>query len=107
VRNGLRASLESYSIKKLEALYGFTRTVSLPEANLALAKVQAGLELGDLELIGVAERFLVAGYNRDDCLSTAALRDWLEAQRAILLAQGASIERPAPQEGKAGEAVSA
>ncbi len=23
VRNGLRASLESYSIKKLEALYGF------------------------------------------------------------------------------------
>ena len=25
VRNGLRASLESYSIKKLEALYGFAR----------------------------------------------------------------------------------
>ena len=56
VRNGLRASLESYSIKKLEALYGFTRSVSLPDANLALAKVQAGLELGDLDLIGVAER---------------------------------------------------
>src|SRR6202012_1634455 len=78
VRNGLRASLESYSIKKLEALYGFDRTVSLLDANKALAKVEAGLELGDLELVGAAERSLVAGYNKDDCLSTAALRDWLE-----------------------------
>ena len=107
VRNGLRASLESYSIKKLEALYGFTRSVSLPEANLALAKVQAGLELGDLALIGVAERSLVAGYNRDDCVSTAALRDWLEVQRAILATQGTAIERPIASEGEAGEAVSA
>jgi predicted RecB family nuclease len=107
VRNGLRASLESYSIKKLEALYGFTRSVSLPEANLALAKVQAGLELGDLELIGVAERSLVAGYNRDDCVSTAALRDWLETQRATRIAQGTPIERPIASEGQAGETVSA
>ena len=107
VRNGLRASLESYSIKKLEALYGFDRTVSLPEANKALAKVEAGLELGDLELIGENERSLVAGYNKDDCLSTAALRDWLEAQRAILIAQGTPVERPIAQEGEAGETVSA
>ena len=107
VRNGLRASLESYSIKKLEGLYGFTRSVSLPDANLALAKVQAGLELGDLDLIGTTERDLVAGYNRDDCVSTAALRDWLEAQRAILIARGTAIERPIAPEGEAGEAVSA
>lgn len=107
VRNGLRASLESYSIKKLEALYGFSRSVSLPEANLALAKVEAGLELGDLELIGAPERSLVAGYNRDDCLSTAALRHWLEAQRATLIAQGTTVERPVAQQGEAGETVSA
>ena len=78
-----------------------------PEANLALAKVEAGLELGDLELIGEPERSLVAGYNRDDCLSTAALRDWLEAQRATLIAQGTPVERPIAQEGEAGETVSA
>ncbi len=107
VRNGLRASLESYSIKKLEALYGFSRSINLPEANLALAKVQAGLELGDLELIGIAERSLVAGYNHDDCVSTAALRDWLEMQRATLIAQGTHIERPTASEGEAGEALSA
>lgn len=107
VRNGVRASLESYSIKKLEALYGFARAISLPAANLALAKVQAGLELGDLDLIGAAERSLVSGYNRDDCLSTAELRDWLEAQRSILIAEGTPVERPAAYEGEAGETVSA
>ena len=51
VRNGLRASVESYSIKKLEPLYGFARANALsPDANRALAKVQACLELGDLGL---------------------------------------------------------
>ena len=85
VRHGLRASVESYSIKRLEALYGFSRSVSLPDANSALAKVQAGLELGDLDFIGGEDRAVVEGYNRDDCLSTAALRDWLEAQRTQLI----------------------
>jgi hypothetical protein len=107
VRNGLRASLESYSIKRLEALYGFTRVINLPDANLALAKVQAGLELGDLALIGTAERDVVAGYNQDDCISTAALRDWLETQRTILLAQGVTIDRPVAAKDEAGEVVTA
>jgi uncharacterized protein len=106
VRNGLRASLESYSIKKLEALYGFSRSVGLKDANLALAKIQAALELGDLELIGADDRSLVAGYNRDDCLSTAALRDWLESQRANLVARGINIDRPKPQDGDPSDALS-
>jgi predicted RecB family nuclease len=107
VRHGVRASLESYSIKKLEALYGFARTISLPEANSALAKVQAGLELGDVGLIDATDRSVVAGYNRDDCLSTAALRDWLEAQRAALVARGAEIDRPLAPEGEASKTVGA
>jgi predicted RecB family nuclease len=37
VRNSLRASVESYSIKKLEPLYGFTRGTPLSDANMALA----------------------------------------------------------------------
>jgi hypothetical protein len=105
VRNGLRASLESYSIKKLEALYGFSRSVSLKDANLALAKIQAALELGDLELMADNDRSLVAGYNRDDCLSTAALRDWLELQRAGLIARGTQIDRPETEAGDPSEAI--
>jgi len=106
VRNGLRASVESYSIKKLEAIYDFTRAAGLKDANIALAKIQAALELGDFALIDGDDRSLVVGYNRDDCLSTAALRDWLEAQRAALITQGIAIARPAPLDGEASEAVS-
>src|SRR5207302_10756551 len=36
VKQGLRASVESYSIKKLEPLYEFKREVQLVDANLAL-----------------------------------------------------------------------
>jgi predicted RecB family nuclease len=107
VRHALRASVESYSIKKLEPLYGFSRSVSLSAANMALAKVQVGLELGDLEVIGDEDRTHVEGYNRDDCLSNAVLRDWLETQRARLISQGTDISRPPAQSGEASEALSA
>lgn len=105
VRQCLRASVESYSIKKLEPLYEFTRATPLAEANKALAKVQAGLELGDLALIDVNARETVARYNRDDCESTRGLRHWLEAQRAGLVAQGVAVPRPAPGEAEASEAL--
>jgi predicted RecB family nuclease len=107
VRHALRASVESYSIKKLEPLYGFSRSVNLFAANMALAKVQVGLELGDLEVIGDGDRTLVEGYNRDDCMSNAVLRDWLETQRVRLISQGRDISRPPVQTGEASEALSA
>ena len=107
VRQGLRASVESYSIKRLEALCGYVRSVDLKEANRALAKVQVGLELGDIALVGEAERSVVAGYNRDDCFATAALRDWLEERRTQLILQGSDIARPELSDGTASEAVSA
>lgn len=106
VRHAIRASIESYSIKKLEPLYAFERTVGLPDAGAILAKVQASLELGDFDNIGEEERTAVTGYNRDDCFSAWKLRDWLEQVRSDLLAAGAVIERPLPQSGEAGEDLS-
>jgi predicted RecB family nuclease len=105
VRHGLRASVESYSIKRLEPLYGFTRNTALSEANKALAKVQACLELGDLEFIDESTRSTVAGYNRDDCDSTWQLRDWLETRRADLITSGAAFSRPEAPEGAPSEAL--
>jgi hypothetical protein len=107
VRHAIRASVESYSIKKLEPLYAFERTVDLPDAATLLAKVQASLELGDFDNIGVEERTAVTGYNRDDCLSAWRLRDWLEKVRSGLLAAGVTIDRPPPRSGEAGEDLSA
>ena len=42
VRQGIRASVESYSIKRLEPLYGFTRAVPLRDANVALQSLRSG-----------------------------------------------------------------
>src|SRR5439155_1767968 len=43
VRQGIRASVESYSIKRLEPLYGFTRAVPLRDANVALQSYEAAM----------------------------------------------------------------
>ena len=43
VRHSIRASVESYSIKKLEPLYAFTRSAPLEDVGAMMAKVQACL----------------------------------------------------------------
>jgi hypothetical protein len=105
VRNGVRASVESYSIKKLEPLYGYARKVSLMDANRALAKVQSCLELSDIANIKTEDRAVVQGYNCDDCISTWKLRDWLETVRAEVISAGTAIARPIAKEGEAGEVL--
>ena len=47
VRQGLRASVESYSIKKLEPLYAFNRKDPIRDANAALQTFEAVLTLGN------------------------------------------------------------
>lgn len=96
VRQGLRASVESYSIKKLEPLYGFERAVELRSASSALAQFDAWLGLsGASGDAGDPVRALIEGYNKDDCLSTLRLRGWLEDRRKELGSQlGGPLERP-------------
>lgn len=76
VRQGLRAGVESYSIKRLEPLCGYARQVDL--------------------------RRVVAGYNEDDCRATLVLRDWLEERRIELALRlslpGAELPRPVVEE---------
>ena len=70
VRQGIRASVESYSIKRLEPLYGFEREVDLRDAGTSIVDFETWLELGQ----GEERSDLLAqieGYNRDDYVSTA------------------------------------
>lgn len=106
VRHSLRAGVESYSIKRLEPLYGYVRDASLPDANLALNRLQVSLELNDAAGILPEDRQTVEAYNRDDCVSTEALRDWLETQRTTLIEQGIEITRPEPGDGAPSENLS-
>ncbi|KRB30871.1 nuclease [Mesorhizobium sp. Root172] len=107
VRNGLRASVESYSIKRLEPFYGFTRETALQEANVALLSLQSSLELGHPDKIRDQDRSVVESYNRDDCVSTQFLRDWLEILRSQAISDGEIIARPQPGDEVASENVTA
>jgi predicted RecB family nuclease len=103
VRQGIRASVESYSIKRLEPLYGFTRSVPLQDANFALQSYEAAMALGN-DLGEIRDLLkVIEGYNRDDCVSTLRLRDWLEDKRKELGAKcGRELPRLATKSGEPG-----
>ena len=99
VRQGLRASVESYSIKKLEPFYGFERDVDLGEATRSLIAFEVRLESGSGAAVPDELRAEIQGYNRDDCLSTLRLAEWLESLRTELAARtGEPVPRPALRE---------
>ncbi|WP_422001739.1 TM0106 family RecB-like putative nuclease [Reyranella sp.] len=105
-RHSIRASIESYSIKRLEPLYGFERSAPLADVGRLMTNLQACLELGYIDGIRDEDRALVQAYNQDDCLSALGLRDWLEGVRSAAMAGGADIPRPVFGDGAVSEALS-
>jgi uncharacterized protein len=81
VRQGVRASVESYSIKKIEELYKFKRAASARDSVLALQAFAGALALGDPHDVPANILQSIETYNRDDCLSAWQLREWLEDRR--------------------------
>ncbi len=93
-KQSLRASVEEYSLKKLEAFYGFVRKTPLDQSRAAMRYIEHRLELGwKDELLAESVREAMEGYNAEDCYSTLALRDFLEAGRRKLVDQGVEVTR--------------
>jgi predicted RecB family nuclease len=106
-KEGLRASVERYSLKDLERFTSFRRKIELPVASSARRAVEFALELNDQgsltnEILGI-----VQDYNEDDCLATEALHRWLESLRIESIAAGNDIPRPELKTGEATEPVAA
>ena len=98
-RQAIRASVESYSIKCLEQFYGYHREEELAEARLSMHRLESVLEIGANNKIRDEDKAVVLQYNRDDCVSTLALRNWLETLREQQIANGVELPRPpAPEE---------
>ena len=93
-RQAIRASVESYSIKCLEPFYGYVRLEELADARAAMHHLEALLEMGVGSQITEQDKQTVLQYNRDDCLSTIALRNWLEKLRSEQIQRGISLPRP-------------
>jgi len=103
-KQGLRASVEEYSLKKLEAFCEFERKTTLEDSRRAMRYVEHRLELGwGDEEVPEEIREVMEGYNREDCFSTAALRDWLEKERKKLEEGGANMPRFADRDEEASE----
>ncbi len=95
VRQGIRAGVESYSIKRLESLCGYIRRMDLREATHKLIAFEAALEDGTARDAGETMP-VIAAYNEDDCRAALALRDWLERCRTELAERlGHDLPRPA------------
>jgi predicted RecB family nuclease len=113
VRQSLLASVESYSIKKLEPLYGLAREESLRDAGSSivafeswLAEVDAGDAAPRSSQTDETLRSIEA-YNRDDCVSNWRLRDWLEERRTEMAEKiGEELPRPGPAEAAPAEELS-
>ena len=105
VKQGVRASVERYSLKELEIFFGFERDISLADALPKLLAVERALELGHVAELTEETRSVVESYNRDDCLSARQLRDWLESERARLVDEGEQVPRPTPQSGEPSETI--
>jgi uncharacterized protein len=93
VRQGIRASVESYSIKKIEKFYLPARTGPITEAGFSVVEYEHWLRDHD-------DRHLtdLADYNRDDCVSTLLLQEWLEDRRTDgILQRGWDLPRGADE----------
>lgn len=102
VRHGLRASVESYTLKELEALHGFARRTPLRDAARAMQLFGWWLETGEEAAPRDELTRTVQSYNEDDCRSTARLREFLEQLRAELEGErGEPLPRPVRREAKA------
>ncbi|GEP12020.1 TM0106 family RecB-like putative nuclease [Methylobacterium gnaphalii] len=81
VREGVRVGEASYSIKSLERFYMPPRTTEVVSGGDSLVLYDRWRTTGDASALAAIQE-----YNRDDCLSTLLLRDWL-----IGLAKAAGI----------------
>jgi uncharacterized protein len=103
VRASLRVGARSYSIKKLEPLYmPDARDGDVQDAAASIVEYGNYCDLRDQGRPDAAQQILdeIAEYNRYDCESTLALRDWLLAHAAQ---HGVTPHRTLPVEPTADE----
>jgi uncharacterized protein len=84
VRQGLRVGVRSYSIKRLEPLYGFEREVPLQDAGSSVVAYEEYIRSVSEGTPDQSILDMIGAYNRDDCRSNFELRRWLEEVRLQL-----------------------
>lgn len=81
VREGMRIGQPSYGLKKVEAFYMDQRDTAVTDGNDSVIEFERWLEQGGMSGGDPEILHAIADYNRDDCVSTLELRDWLLERR--------------------------
>jgi len=94
VRRALRAGLPSYTLKELEALFGFTRTGAVRSGTQAILNYERWLHVKSQALLDE-----IAAYNEEDCRATLGLLEWLHQARPADLPwpQAPVVQAPSPE----------
>ncbi|HST26282.1 MAG TPA: TM0106 family RecB-like putative nuclease [Gaiellaceae bacterium] len=92
VRGGLQASVRGYGLKELEAFLDFRREAEIRDGRTSIVEYERYVETHDPSILGT-----IAAYNREDCVATHALRDWLLERRDEALAQFGPFPQPEPE----------
>ncbi|MHB1244282.1 MAG: TM0106 family RecB-like putative nuclease, partial [Gaiellaceae bacterium] len=95
VRNGIRASRPGYGLKELEAFLDFERQAEVKDGGTSIVIFEQWMQTGDQALLDQIDE-----YNREDCIATRKLRDWLLELRAEALARFGPFPLPEPKESK-------
>ena len=94
VRNGIRTSRPGYGLKELETFLDFTRRAEVRDGGTSIIVFEEWMQTRDPALLEQID-----AYNKEDCIATLLLRDWLLARRAEAIAEfGELPPPPAPQE---------
>lgn len=101
VRQGVRVSCESYSLKSLEVFYMPPRTEEIADGVASIVAYERWRDTRDS-----AELVDIETYNQRDCESTWRLRDWLENLRHEAQQRtGTPLPRPEHRRGEPSESL--
>jgi predicted RecB family nuclease len=95
VRGGLRASRPGYGLKELEAFLPLEREAEIKEGGASIVAFEEWMLTRDQTILDQ-----LAAYNREDCVATRLLRDWLLERRREALDAFGPFPPPEPVESK-------
>jgi uncharacterized protein len=95
VRGGVAASVPGYGLKEMEAFLPLRRDAEIRDGGASVVEYERYVQTRDQSILAA-----IADYNREDCVATLQLRDWLLERRAEALARFGPFRLPEPKEGK-------
>jgi predicted RecB family nuclease len=91
VRGGLRVSRPGYGLKELETFLPLERDAEIKEGGASIVAFEEWMVTRDQAILDA-----IAAYNREDCIATRLLRDWLLDRRQQALDEFGPFPEPEP-----------